>query len=109
MVAELVATTVAERHPKEATVTRMVKARGASSVYVDYLQNIRGKTVAGVYSARATPEATVSTPLEWDEIVPGLSPTDFTIANTPQRLSKVGDLWGKVMKKPNKLEKMRRR
>ena len=109
MVAELVATTVADRHPKEATIIRAVKARPASSVYVDFLQNIRGKTVAGVYSARASKGATVSMPLEWSEIESGLKPTDFTIDNAPKRLAKVGDLWGKVMKKPNKLEKLGRK
>src|SRR5438270_496009 len=63
MVAELVATTVVDRHEKEATVIRQVKNRPPASIYVDYLQNIRGKTVAGVYSARANDGAQVSTPL----------------------------------------------
>jgi bifunctional non-homologous end joining protein LigD len=106
MAAELVATTVADRHAKQATVTRMVKARGASSVYVDYLQNIRGKTVAGVYSARAKEGATVSMPLTWDEVGPGLDPRDFTIESAAARLEKVGDLWAKGMKRPNKLERL---
>jgi bifunctional non-homologous end joining protein LigD len=106
MVAEIVATRVAERHKKEATITRQVKNRAAASVYVDYLQNIRGKTVAGVYSVRANEGATVSTPLTWDEVRPGLDPGDFTVDTVPARLAKVGDLWAKGMKKPNKLEKM---
>jgi bifunctional non-homologous end joining protein LigD len=109
MVAELVATTVAERHPKDATVTRAVKARPATSVYVDFLQNIRGKTVAGVYSARANEGATVSMPLEWDEVQPGLRPSDFTIDDVAKRLAARGDLWGKAMKQPNRLEKLGRR
>jgi bifunctional non-homologous end joining protein LigD len=108
MLAELVATTVAERHRKEATVIRAVKARAASSVYVDYLQNIRGKTVAGVYSVRANKGATVSMPLEWDEIREGLSPAQFTIDNAEKRIARVGDLWAKGMKKPNRLEKLLR-
>jgi bifunctional non-homologous end joining protein LigD len=108
MVAELVATAVADRHPKEATIIRGVKERPPATVYVDYLQNIRGKTVAGVYSARASEGATVSTPLTWDEIKPGLKPTDFTIDNVPARIAKVGDLWAKGMKKPNDLTKLGR-
>ncbi|HKW48639.1 MAG TPA: hypothetical protein VJN70_14420, partial [Gemmatimonadaceae bacterium] len=52
LVAEIVATRVAERHPRETTVTRWVQSRPTSAVYVDFLQNIRGKTVASVYSAR---------------------------------------------------------
>jgi bifunctional non-homologous end joining protein LigD len=109
MVAELVATTVADRHPKEATITRAVSARGAATVYVDYLQNIRGKTVAGVYSARANEGATVSMPLQWKEIKAGLDPSDFTIDNAPARLKKVGDLWAKGMAKPNDLRKLGKR
>jgi bifunctional non-homologous end joining protein LigD len=108
MLAQLVATTVAERHPKEATIVRAVKARGASSVYVDYLQNIRGKTVASVYSVRAKEGATVSMPLEWDEIKPRLKVSSFTIDNAAARLAEVGDLWAKGMKKPNKLERLMR-
>jgi bifunctional non-homologous end joining protein LigD len=108
MVAELVATTVVDRHEKEATIIRQVKDRPAASVYVDYLQNIRGKTVAGVYSARANDGAQVSTPLAWDEVKPGLDPSDFTIDNAPARFAKVGDLWAKEMKKPNRLDKLLR-
>jgi bifunctional non-homologous end joining protein LigD len=106
MIAELVATTVADRHPREATIIRGVKDRPPATVYVDFLQNIRGKTVAGVYSARANKGATVSTPLLWDEIKPGLKPTDFTIDNVPARIGTVGDLWAKGMKKPNDLKKL---
>jgi bifunctional non-homologous end joining protein LigD len=109
MVAELVATAVADRHPKEATIVRGVKERPPATVYVDYLQNIRGKTVAGVYSARASKGATVSTPLGWDEVDTGLSPSQFTIDNVPARIAKVGDLWAKGMKKPNDLKKLGKR
>src|SRR6476646_5070881 len=109
MVAELVATTVADRHPKEATIVRAVKERAPAAVYVDFLQNIRGKTVAGVYSVRANKGATVSMPLTWDEVKEGLSPAQFTVDNAAKRLEKVGDLWAKGMKKPNRLEKLLRR
>jgi bifunctional non-homologous end joining protein LigD len=109
MVAELVATAVADRHPREATVVRGVKERPSGTVYVDYLQNIRGKTVAGVYSARASEGATVSTPLRWDEVRAGLDVKDFTIDNVPARIAKAGDLWAKGMKKPNDLEHLGRK
>jgi bifunctional non-homologous end joining protein LigD len=109
MVAELVATAVADRHPKEATIIRAVKERPPSTVYVDYLQNIRGKTVAGVYSARANKGATVSTPLRWEEVASGLDPSDFTVDNVPERIAKVGDLWAKGMKKPNDLSQLGRK
>jgi bifunctional non-homologous end joining protein LigD len=104
MIAELVATHVAERYPKLATVERWVKRRPSGAVYVDYLQNIRGKTVAGVYSVRAEPQPSVSTPLTWNEITDDLDPRAFTIDTVPARLRDIGDLWGKGMKRPNKLE-----
>jgi bifunctional non-homologous end joining protein LigD len=104
MVAELVATMVAERHPTIATVERWVKARPAGAVYVDFLQNIRGKTVAGVYSVRAQPRATVSTPLAWDEVNEDLDPAAFTMDTVLPRIEAVGDLWASGMATPNTLE-----
>jgi bifunctional non-homologous end joining protein LigD len=104
LVAQIVATRVSEEHPKVATIERSVKARGAATVYVDYLQNIIGKTVAGAYSARANPGAMVSTPLEWDELDDDLDPRDFTIETAPARFAKVGDIWAAQMKKRNSLK-----
>ena len=104
IVAEVVARKVAERHPKIATVERWVKARPSGTVYVDFLQNIRGKTVAGVYSVRAQATPSVSTPLAWDEVNDDLDPSAFTIDTVLPRLRHVGDLWAKGMKTPNRLE-----
>jgi bifunctional non-homologous end joining protein LigD len=106
MLAELVATRVAARHPKIATIERWVKSRSSGAVYVDFLQNIRGKTVAGVYSVRAQPTPTVSTPLEWNEVTEDLDPSAFTIDNVPERVRERGDLWGKGMKTANKLDQL---
>src|SRR5687768_11219619 len=103
LVAQMIATKVAEAHPKESTIERFVKARGGATVYVDYLQNIKGKTVAGPYCVRARPGATVSTPLEWDELTEDLEPRNFNIANAPDRFAKVGDIWAEAMKKKNSL------
>ena len=103
LVAQIVATRVAEAHPKVATIERWVKSRGAATVYVDYLQNIIGKTVAGAYSARANPDAMVSTPLEWDELTDDLDPREFTIETAPKRFAEVGDIWNAQMKKKNSL------
>ena len=108
MVAEIVARRVAERHPKIATVERSVGARPRGAIYVDYLQNIRGKTVAGVYSARAESHPTVSTPLAWNELTSDLDPTDFTIDVVPDRIRERGDLWAKGMRRPNTLGKLGR-
>ena len=65
---QIVATIVASKHPKVATIERMVKRRKDRTIYVDYLQNIPGKTLACAYSARASAFAGVSAPLTWDEI-----------------------------------------
>jgi bifunctional non-homologous end joining protein LigD len=89
---QIVATVVAHKHPKIATVERAVRSRGAR-VYVDYLQNILGKTLATAYSARASGYAGVSTPLTWQELDDGVDREDFTIVSTPARLKRVGDLW----------------
>ncbi len=89
---EIIATMVAEKHPKVATVTRAVRARG-QKVYVDYLQNIEGKSLACAYSARASEFAGASTPLTWKEVDEGVDPRDFTILTLPDRLAEVGDLW----------------
>jgi bifunctional non-homologous end joining protein LigD len=104
LVAQIVATRVSEEHPKVATIERFVKARGAATVYVDYLQNIIGKTVAGAYSARANQDAMVSTPIEWDELTDDLDPREFTIETAPRRFAEVGDIWGARMKKRNSLK-----
>jgi bifunctional non-homologous end joining protein LigD len=101
LVAEIVATRVAERHPGATTVTRWVQSRPTSSVYVDFLQNIRGKTVASAYSARATPNATVSAPLKWSELTPDLDPRAFTIESMTARIRDVGDLWRDGMRRLN--------
>lgn len=103
LAAQLIATRVAARAPAIATVERSVSARPAGTVYVDYLQNIRAKTVAAAYSVRARPGATVSTPLEWGEIDKALDPRDFTIETVPDRLRRRGDIWASVMKKGNSL------
>jgi bifunctional non-homologous end joining protein LigD len=106
LVAELIATQVTERHPKETTIHRWVQSRPVSSVYVDYLQNIRGKTVASVYAARAEQDATVSTPLRWDELTDDLDPREFTIDTVPARLREVGDLWAAGMRRRNVLRRL---
>jgi bifunctional non-homologous end joining protein LigD len=89
---QIVATVVAQKHPKQATVERSVKARGRR-VYVDYLQNIPGKTLATAYSARASEYAGVSAPLEWREVDDGVEREAFTIETMPGRFRSVGDLW----------------
>ena len=102
---QIVATVIAAKHPKAATVERTVKRRPRGTVYVDYLQNILGKTLATAYSARASDYAGVSTPLTWKEIDAGVDPREFTIVTAPTRFKEVGDLWARLRTgKPADLE-----
>ena len=93
---QIMATIVAAKYPKVATVERMVKRRKDGTVYVDYLQNIQGKTLACAYSARGSAFAGVSTPLSWKEVHQRPKPQDFTIDTIEKRVKKVGDLWAKM-------------
>ena len=101
--AEILARWVAAERPDLFTTPRMVSAREKSKVYFDYLQNASGKTISAPYVLRAHPRAPVATPLKWDEVVPGLKPTQFHIANVLRRFERVGDLFAGVLKKPQEL------
>jgi bifunctional non-homologous end joining protein LigD len=90
---QLIASVVAGRHPEAATVARAVSKRDPGAVYIDYLQNIPGKTLACAYSARASAYAGASAPLRWEEVDDKLDPRAFSIRTLPARLREVGDLW----------------
>jgi bifunctional non-homologous end joining protein LigD len=95
--AEAIAKVVVQSVPEIATIERAVRKRKPGVVYVDYLQNIKGKTVASVYSPRAVPGACVSTPLKWEEFKKPLDPRDYTIVSVCRRIDKFGDLFGPVL------------
>jgi len=95
--AEAIASIIVQRMPETATIERVVKRRKPHEVYIDYLQNIRGKTVASVYSPRPRPGAPVSTPLEWPEFERPIDPNAFTIKTIFKRLDKYGDLFEKAL------------
>ena len=105
LVAEIVATIATERHPELCTVARSLKDRPPDRVYVDFLQNARGKHVVAPYSVREVPSAAVSAPLRWDELRPRVRPEDFTIANEEERLRRVGDLFRPVLEDRQSLER----
>ncbi len=73
--------------------TEISKAKRKGKVYLDYLQNSLGKTMASVYSIRPVPGARVSTPLTWQEIENGIDMSDFTIYNLKKRLDLFGDIF----------------
>lgn len=89
----LFAAEVARRAPEIATIERTIAKRKSTQVYVDWMQNARGKSLASVFTARAKPKATVSMPLTWKQISQGVKIDDFTITNAPELLQKKGDPW----------------
>jgi DNA ligase D-like protein (predicted polymerase) len=82
---------VERRAPDDVTTTWWRKDRDPAKVFVDYNQNTRDHTIASAYSVRGVPEATVSTPISWDE-VDEVEPKAFTIATVPARFAELGDL-----------------
>jgi DNA ligase D len=82
---------VERRAVEYATTTWWRKDRELHKVFVDYNQNARDHTIASAYSVRGVKEATVSTPITWDEI-DDVMPQDCTIATVPYRFAKLGDL-----------------
>lgn len=86
---------VERRAPKDVTTTWWRKDRDPSAVFVDYNQNARDHTIAAAYSVRGTAEATVSTPITWDE-VEDVEPDDCTIATVPERFARLGDLHASI-------------
>jgi len=96
--ARLFATEVAQRAPKIATVERTIAKRKSTQVYVDWMQNARGKSLAAVFTARAKPKAPVSMPLTWKQIEKGVKIHDFTIVNVPELLQRNGDAWADFFK-----------
>ena len=95
----LLAMMVTDELPDTTTLERSLSKRADNKIYVDYLQNRRGQTLASAYSLRPKPGATVSTPLEWKEVKPGLHPSQFHIHNMPERVKKKGDLFKDVLGK----------
>jgi bifunctional non-homologous end joining protein LigD len=94
--AEMLSRFLLQQHPDEITVDWAVEKR-RGKVFLDYNQNVRGKTLASIYSPRPSQEASVSIPLHWDEL-DKVYPTDFTILTTPNRLAEIGDLWENILK-----------
>lgn len=90
LAAQTVAREVERRVPEAATSRWWKEER--EGVFVDFNQNAKDRTVASAYSVRATPDARVSTPLHWDEVV-GCDPEAFTIDTVPARFAEIGDPW----------------
>jgi bifunctional non-homologous end joining protein LigD len=94
--AQLLAHLVHARLPHLTSLVRDPRKR-QQRVYLDYLQNGKGKTLAAAYSVRPVPGACVSTPLNWKELGSRLDPSKFTFKTLARRLDKIGDLWSGVL------------
>jgi len=104
MFARIIVNIVHKQIPDYTSLERMVAKRNGK-MYLDFLQNRPGATIAGPYSLRPKPGATVSMPVHWDEVRPGLTMKHFTIFNSAERLNVEGDLFKGVLGKGIDLEK----
>ncbi|GAB3907148.1 DNA ligase D [Mucilaginibacter boryungensis] len=104
MFARIIVNLVHKQIPDYTSLERMVANR-KGKMYLDFLQNRPGATIAGPYSLRPKPGATVSMPLTWDEVKPRLTMKHFTIFNSVDRLKETGDLFKGVLGKGIDLEK----
>jgi len=102
--AHIIASLVQEQLPEITTLERSLHKRGPK-IYIDYLQNSAGQTLASVYSLRPVAGASVSTPLEWKEVNHQLSPQQFTLENIFRRVTKKGDLFSPVLNDSNSIQK----
>ena len=90
------------RLPERVTMSWWKEERG-ERIFIDFNQANRDRTMAGAYSPRALPGATVSTPLEWDELADA-DPAAFTVRSVPSRLADHGDPWAKMLEKPGRID-----
>ena len=102
--AEIVARTVAAKHPSLVTNERSVARRPAGRVLIDVQQNALGRPLAAAYAVRAFPKAPVSAPLSPSELRPRLRPQSLNIRTIFARLKEKGDLWGGFWKQRQRLE-----
>jgi bifunctional non-homologous end joining protein LigD len=103
--AERVASLVAGEHASIATVERSLKRRRRGQIYVDHMQNARGKSVVAPYSVRPRRGATVSAPLTWREVEEAsITVQDFHIKNMGTRLARKGDLFKAVLTEKQSLD-----
>ncbi|NHN34463.1 non-homologous end-joining DNA ligase [Paenibacillus agricola] len=86
-----------ERNPQLFTIERLKKNRG-TRIYIDYVQHALGKSLSAPYTPRARQQATVSTPLFWQEVEHNISPHAFNLWTIEERLAKHGDLISQVQK-----------
>lgn len=100
-ISHFIAQYLTDRYPQTITIERLIKNRG-QKLYFDYLQHGEGRTLPAPYSPRACKEATISTPVTWEEIEKGFSPQDFTMSTIRNRLQNKGDLFSPLLNEEQK-------
>ncbi len=93
-----------ERRTPDKVTTNWWKEERGERIFLDFNQANRDRTMAGAYSPRALPTATVATPITWDELAEGVDPAAFTVRTVPQRLSDVGDPWERMQAAPGRID-----
>ena len=106
---QLIAQIICRQLPELATITRNPERRGGK-VYIDFVQNGRGRLLVAPFSVRPLPAAPVSTPLRWSEVKPGLEIRDHNIRTVPERLKtlRTDPLRGVLTEQPDLLAALRR-
>ena len=92
-----------ERRMPDRVTTAWWKEERGERIFVDYNQANRDRTMAGAYSPRQSPTATVSTPVSWDEL-DEVDPSAFTVRSIPDRLASVGDPWADMQAAPGRID-----
>ncbi|POX65605.1 ATP-dependent DNA ligase [Microbacterium sp. Ru50] len=93
-----------ERRMPDRVTTNWWKEERGERIFVDFNQANRDRTMAGAYSARALPAATVATPITWDELEAGVDPSSFTVRSVPQRLAEIVDPWAELQAAPGRID-----
>lgn len=92
-----------ERRMPDKVTTAWWKEERGQRIFIDFNQANRDRTMAGAYSPRALPTATVATPITWDELA-GVDPAAFTVRTVPQRLAETGDPWEELAENPGRID-----
>ena len=92
-----------ERRMPDRVTTSWWKEQRGERVFVDFNQANRDRTMAGAYSPRALPHASVSTPIAWDELE-SCDPTAFTVLTVPERLATTGNPWADFHAAPGRID-----
>ncbi|WP_292833285.1 non-homologous end-joining DNA ligase [Microbacterium sp.] len=93
-----------ERRLPDRVTTAWWKEERGQRIFIDFNQANRDRTMAGAYSPRALPTATVATPITWDELAAGVDPSAFTVRTVPARLAAIGDPWRDLQQKPGRID-----